>query len=108
MHSLQDYATLGASIAVLLGALWTGVQSFRAKQQATRAAENSHPISNGWGTALREDMAALRRDSEQTRRDIGRIHESQLLAERRETKRDDALDELRNVLEAHIAASAPA
>lgn len=94
---LQDYATVGASVAVLLGAVWTGLQSLQAKRQATRAADNSHPISNGWGTQLREDMAKQTRVLE-------RMEEAQLLAERREVQRDQRLDNLRHALDAHLDA----
>lgn len=94
-ESLQAAAALGGSIAVFIAAVWTGVQSRQAKHQATQAAENSHPISNGWGTALRADMAA-------TRQTVERISEAQLLAERRELHRDEHLDRIEQRLQDHI------
>jgi hypothetical protein len=65
------------------------------KAAAEQAAQHAYPISNGWGTALREDMAA-------TRRAVERIGEAQLLAERRELDRDTRLKSIDTRLGAHL------
>lgn len=88
-------AMTGAGIA--LAAIWNGWQSVQAKREAKAAKENSHPISNGWGAALRSDLA-------ETRHLIGQIHEAQLLAERRELGRDERLGRIESSLDAHLAA----
>lgn len=93
-----DPATLGqgaAGFGILAGGLFGGYQAWRARKGADRAAAHAYPISNGWGTAMRDDMAA-------TRRTVERMAEAQLLAERREQGRDQALDEVRSLLQAHL------
>jgi hypothetical protein len=82
-----------AGFGILAGGLWGGWQARRsnqnaqdAKVQATKAAEHAYPISNGWGTQLRDDLSAVRRT-------VDRIAEAQLLAERRELARDRLLQD---------------
>jgi hypothetical protein len=97
---MLDHIAQGAiGAGILLAALWNGWQSVQSKRAARAAAANSHPISNGWGTALRSDMAEVRGL-------VNRIHEGQLLAERRETQRDIELAEVKHAVEAHLAAHA--
>lgn len=84
-----DIETLGqaaAYVGVALGGVFGGYQAWKARKGADRAAEHAYPISNGWGTALREDVATVRRTVE-------RIAEAQLLAERRELVRDQLLQD---------------
>lgn len=99
---LNDAAQIGGAAVVCVAAGLSAWQSRKARNEAARAgneanraAENSHPISNGWGTALREDMAA-------TRQTVERMSEAQLLAERRELARDQQLHEVRTLLTAHL------
>lgn len=74
---MTDPDTLGTAVVglgILAASIYNGVQSVQAKRaakassttaqaahhEAQRAADNSHPISNGWGTALRADSAEMR------------------------------------------------
>lgn len=66
---MTDPASIGTALVglgVIVTTAYNGVQSLHAKRSATqaateaqRAADNSHPIGNGWGTALRADVARI-------------------------------------------------
>lgn len=100
---LNNAVQVGGAAAVCVAAFLSAWQARRANKSATKAADNSHPISNGWGTALRNDMAAQREDMKATRHAMERMSEAQLLAERRELARDAALHEVRTLLSAHLS-----
>lgn len=95
----MDLEAVGG-IAMFLGSVgagaYAGWRARRSEAAANKAAQHAYPISNGWGTALREDMA-------KTLRAVERIGEAQLLAERRELGRDERLQDIADGLAAHIA-----
>lgn len=109
IENMDALAQAGVAFGVIAGGVFTGWQARQtrreaqqtkheataAREQAERAAENAHPISNGWGTALRRDMAA-------TRQAVERIAEAQLLSERRELQRDARLERMDQRLQDHI------
>lgn len=73
-------AALGAG--VLIGGMWTGWQSHKARREAARAAKNSHPVSNGWGTKVAADLDYLRSS-------LDRLHTRQDATDRRQTAADE-------------------
>lgn len=80
-----------AGFGILFGGLYGGWHARRSNQNsqdakvaATQAAQSAYPISNGWGTALRSDVA-------ETRRLLGQVHEAQVLQDRRLERMDAAL-----------------
>jgi hypothetical protein len=99
MDQLQTAAVGFGLIAAGVWNGWLQVKTRRdakaTKKAAEQAAEHAYPISNGWGTALREDMA-------KTLRAVERIGEAQLIAERRELARDDRLRSIDGRLAEHI------
>lgn len=86
-----------AGFGILLGGLFGGYQSWQGRKEAkhagreaSRAAEHAYPISNGWGTQLRDDVAEVRRL-------VGQVHEGQVLQDRRLERIDTTLqDHLRD------------
>lgn len=101
-ENLDALAQAAIAVGVIAGGVFAGWQARQtkhvataAREQAQLAAENAHPISNGWGTALRSDMRA-------TRQAVERIAEAQLLAERRELTREAHLDRIEQRLHDHL------
>lgn len=92
---IDQLGQAAAGFGILIGGVFGGYQAWKARKGADKAAAHAYPISNGWGTELRNDMAA-------TRRTLERMAEAQLLAERREQGRDNALEDVRTLLQTHL------
>lgn len=52
----QQVGAAGGGLFIAISLAASAYQSWRASRNASQAATNSHPISNGWGQALRENM----------------------------------------------------
>lgn len=86
---MTDPATLGqaaAGFGVLFGGLFGGWQSFKARREATRAANNAHPVSNGWGSKVVRDLDYIVAS-------LDRAHSRLDTQDRRQASAEDRADE---------------
>lgn len=81
---METIAAAGLGVGVLAAAIYNGWQTHRAHRQARRAADNAHPVANGWGTQVTTDLRYLR-DA------IDRAHSRMDEAARRQNTADERL-----------------
>lgn len=82
-------------LGVLIGGLFTGYQSVKARREAAQAARNAYPVSNGWGSKVAADLDYLRAS-------LDRLHTRQDHTDSRQT----AADEQRTDMSARVTDAA--
>lgn len=91
MFDPQHLGSAAIGLGIMAASVYNGWQTVQAKrearnasQQATRAAENAHPVSNGWGSQVSADLAYLRTS-------MDRAHSRLDVMDRRQQAADDRL-----------------
>jgi predicted negative regulator of RcsB-dependent stress response len=98
-----DLGSAAIGLGIIAAGLFQGWQNWRTRKvahqaaaEATRAADNAHPVSNGWGSKITADLTYLRQgmDSANARLDA---------MDRRANSADDRANAHAAALNAHLA-----
>lgn len=84
-----------AGFGIAIGAVFTGWQSWQARKQATQAAANAKPVSNGFSAKVLEDLSYVRDQMDALRTDVAHVND-------RQTKADDRMNALSLLLSSHL------
>lgn len=94
----DQLGTAAIGCGVIAAGLFQGWQNWRTRKvavqasaEATRAADNAHPVSNGWGSRITADLEYLRAGMDDTRGRLAGIESRQTAADERATAADQRL-----------------